>query len=371
MEILIAEDDPVSRRLLEATLVKWGYDVTVACDGTEAWQILRSEDAPRLAILDWMMPGMDGLTICRNIREAHDLPSIYIILLTARGRKDDIVAGLEAGADDYITKPFHREELRARVQVGVRIMELHRIKNELISMVSHELRSPLTSIIGSLSMVASGEAGELPEDARMMIDIAYRNGERLLRLINNIMDIEKIESGRMEFHLQPLELTSLVEQAMEANNPYAQQLEVEFLLKDALPGAEVNADSDRLMQVLTNLLTNAAKFSPPNDVVVISVSRYDEAVRVAITDHGPGIPEGFRDRIFQKFAQAPSPSARRKDGSGLGLSIAKAIINGMGGRMGFETEIDVGTTFYFDLPEYHALPGSKAIKREQTPLRSY
>lgn len=353
MRILIAEDDPVSRRLLEATLVKCGYDVTVACDGTEALQVLQSKGAPRLAILDWMMPGMDGLTICRKIRGASGSQSTYIILLTARGQRDDIVAGLEAGADDYITKPFHREEFHARVQVGVRTMELHHMKDELISMVNHELRSPLTSIIGSLSMVASGETGELSKDARTMIDIAYRNSERLLRLVNNMLDIEKIESGKMEFHLQSLELMSLVEQAMEANSAYARQLEVELLLKDALPGAKVNGDSDRLMQVLTNLLTNAAKFSPANDAVMISVSRHNGAVRVAVADHGPGIPADFRDRIFQKFSQAQSPGARRKDGSGLGLNISKAIVEAMGGQIGFETEANVGTTFYFDLPEYH------------------
>lgn len=124
MRILIAEDDRVSRRVLEATLTKWGYDVIVTCDGDEAWQELRSKDAPKLAILDWMMPEIDGVEVCRKVRETPHSQPTYIILLTARGRKEDIVAGLQAGADDYVTKPFDREELRARVQVGVRIVEL-------------------------------------------------------------------------------------------------------------------------------------------------------------------------------------------------------------------------------------------------------
>lgn len=124
MRILIAEDDPISRRVLEATLAKWGYDVIVTCDGVEAWQGLQSEDAPKLAILDWMMPGMDGIEVCQKVRETAALQPTYIILLTARGQREDIVAGLQAGADDYVTKPFDREELCARVQVGVRIVEL-------------------------------------------------------------------------------------------------------------------------------------------------------------------------------------------------------------------------------------------------------
>ena len=124
MKVLIAEDDTVSRRLLEATLMRWGYEVVVASDGVEAWEALQGDDAPSLAILDWMMPGMDGLELCRRIRKMPNSTPPYLILLTAKGRRADLVTGLEAGANDYVTKPFNREELRARVQVGVRMVEL-------------------------------------------------------------------------------------------------------------------------------------------------------------------------------------------------------------------------------------------------------
>jgi DNA-binding response OmpR family regulator len=124
MKILIAEDDVVSRRLLEATLIRWGYEVIATRNGVEAWDILQGEDAPLLAILDWMMPGMDGLEVCRRLRSLQRAIPPYLIILTAKGRQQDIVTGLEAGANDYVTKPFHREELRARVQVGTRMVEL-------------------------------------------------------------------------------------------------------------------------------------------------------------------------------------------------------------------------------------------------------
>jgi len=127
MKILIAEDDPVSRRVLEATLSKWGYEVTTTSNGSEAWEALAAPQAPRLAILDWMMPEIDGVEICRRARGRPGSGPLHIILLTARGRKEDVIAGLQAGADDYITKPFDHEELRARVQVGVRIVELQTI----------------------------------------------------------------------------------------------------------------------------------------------------------------------------------------------------------------------------------------------------
>jgi len=142
MEILIAEDDAVSRRILERYLVGWGYEVRLAKDGEEAYQMLEGGDRPPLAILDWMMPGMDGIQVCRKVRERPVIPSLYIILLTARGGKPDIVEGLEAGADDYVVKPFDREELRVRVKVGARFVELqHKLAQRI-----HELRAALQQV---------------------------------------------------------------------------------------------------------------------------------------------------------------------------------------------------------------------------------
>jgi two-component system cell cycle response regulator len=130
MRILIAEDDPVSRRLLQATLTKWGYEVVVCVNGTEAWESLQSDNAPRLAILDWMMPGLDGLQVCRKVRERGSEPYFYMLLLTAKIQKEDVVAGMDAGADDYVTKPFDAHELKVRLRAGQRLLDL---QNELIA----------------------------------------------------------------------------------------------------------------------------------------------------------------------------------------------------------------------------------------------
>ena len=232
-------------------------------------------------------------------------------------------------------------------------LKVERMKNEFISTVSHELRTPLTSILGSLGLVTNGVAGEIPPSAKALLDIAHKNSERLVRLINDILDIEKIESGKMTFNLQPLELMPLLEQAIAANQAYGEQYKVKFILENTLVGVKVNADGDCLMQVLTNLLSNAAKFSPPDDTVVISVARHDRAIQVAITDRGSGIPEEFRSRVFQKFAQADSSATRQKGGTGLGLSITKAIVEKHNGQINFVTETNVGTTFYFYLPEWY------------------
>lgn len=226
-----------------------------------------------------------------------------------------------------------------------------RLKNEFISMVSHELRTPLTSIRGSLGLIAGGTAGKVSAQAQSLVDIAYKNSERLIRLINDILDIEKIESGKMMFDVKPIELMPLLVQALQANCAYGHQFGVEFALENEVPGVRVKADPDRLTQVITNLLSNAAKFSPRGSTVDIGVTRHDSSVRVSISDHGTGVPEEFRGRIFQKFAQADSSNTRQKGGTGLGLSISKAIVERLGGTIGYQTAPETGTTFYFDLPE--------------------
>ncbi|OGL47357.1 MAG: hypothetical protein A2161_10275 [Candidatus Schekmanbacteria bacterium RBG_13_48_7] len=222
------------------------------------------------------------------------------------------------------------------------------MKNEFISIVSHELRTPLTSILGSLKLIMSGM--DEPTTKSNLLDIAYRNSERLVKLVNDILDIEKIESNNMEFINKPIEIMHFVEKTIEANQAYGKQFGIKFVLQKQLPGVLVNADSDKLTQVLTNLLSNAAKFSPHNDVVEISVFSHNESVRVAIKDNGPGIPEEFQSRIFDKFAQAGSPINQEIKGTGLGLSICKAIIEKLNGRIGFEVMKTKGTVFFFDLP---------------------
>ncbi len=272
------------------------------------------------------------------------------------GATHDYEARVVVSGDDEVLAIVRDITERKRVE---------RLRHEFVAIVSYELRTPLTSIRGSLGLLAGGVAGELSSRARAMVDIAHSNSERLVRLINDMLDVEKIESGKLTFNLKPTELVPLVEQALEANQAYAAQLNVTFALEQPLAGVLVNADSDRLMQVFTNLLSNAAKFSPAHDRVVITMSRHAGRVRVTISDHGPGIPEEFRSRIFQKFAQAALSDTRRKGGSGLGLSIAKAIVDRLGGELGFETSVGGGTSFYIDLPEWRLDEATPPASQDQ------
>jgi len=228
--------------------------------------------------------------------------------------------------------------------------KIERMKSELISTVSHELRTPLTSIRGSLGLIVGGIAGELTPQAKMLVDIAHKNSERLILLVNDILDMEKIEAGKMELQFKPVELMPLLHQALEANCAYGEQFNVSYELENELPGIMVNVDANRLMQVLANLLSNAAKFSYAGDKVTVAVIVNGRFVRVAVKDHGCGISEQFRNQIFQKFVQGDSSDTRKKGGTGLGLSITRAIVEKMGGNIGFSSEPNVLTTFFIEFP---------------------
>jgi signal transduction histidine kinase len=231
---------------------------------------------------------------------------------------------------------------------------IERMKAEFVATVSHELRTPITSIRGSLGLIAGGVTGPLADKTRNLVEIALRNSDRLARLINDLLDMEKMESGKMQFELVKQPLIALIEQAIEANNGYAQSYNIRYVLRQS-PDMLVTVDAFRLLQVMSNLLSNAAKFSLPQSTVEIAVVDRTtmsgiRMARVQVTDHGAGIPEEFRSRIFQKFSQADSSDARAKSGTGLGLAICKAIVEQMGGQIGYETEAQLGSTFYFDLP---------------------
>lgn len=227
---------------------------------------------------------------------------------------------------------------------------IERAKAEFLTMVSHELRTPVTALRGALGILAAGAAGELPPKAQALSALADRNADRLHRLVNDILDIEKIESGVFAYRRGDVDLNQLVNQAVVDLKPYADQYQVQIEVRTELPRAFVHADSDRLMQVLANLISNAVKYSPSRGRIEVHVSRTQDHIRVSVTDHGEGIPEAFRANIFERFAQANWTATNPKGGSGLGLNISRAIIQHHGGVLAFHTEQGVGSTFYFDLP---------------------
>jgi len=227
---------------------------------------------------------------------------------------------------------------------------VERMKNEFVATVSHELRTPLTSIRGSLGLVAAGAAGDLPERAMTLVNMALNNCGRLTNLINDILDMEKLESDRQRFDVRRMNLAELVTRSLEDNAGFAQSMGVRFTTPEPLSEVDVLVDSGRFLQVMANLLSNASKFSPGGAQIEVRAHASQGRVRVSVRDFGKGIPPEFQPRLFQKFSQADSSDSRRLAGTGLGLAISRAIVERLGGNIGFETGPG-GTTFYVDLPD--------------------
>ena len=263
---------------------------------------------------------------------------------------------------EIFLNPIKLSDVQLVLSMIVDVTERRRLdhmKDEFVATVSHELRTPLTSIAGALGLMAGDAAGKLPVIASRLVSIAYASSQRLVRLLNDILDIEKMELGNVAFDFKRIGVWPLIEQTIEENRAFAEGYDVRLRLDSASAAADVCADSSRLAQVVTNLLSNAIKFSSPGEEVVVAIETRGDIVRISVRDHGNGIPEEFKQRIFQKFAQADATNARQKSGSGLGLSIVKQIVDRLDGAVGFEDAPGGGTIFYVDLPVW-----TRAVERQ-------
>ena len=401
MKVLIAEDDLTSRRMLEAMLGKWGYEVVTACDGKEAWQALQTENAPQLVITDWMMPEMDGLTLCRKIRQVKLPNYVYLIIVTAKDQKEDSVKGLEAGADDYIVKPLDPEELGARIRSGQRIIQLEEdYKNAYIQLlqsekmasigqlaagVAHEINNPtgfVSSNLKTLSDYQNVMFSLIREYRKLTADLkeTTATAEWAGSIPKRVERIAALESGvDIDFILD--DTPNLIKECQEGTerikkivldlkdfaHPGEQKLEYADINKNLdstlnvvwnelkykatvtreygdLP--EVQCYPQQLNQVFVNLLVNAAQAIEKKGEIRIMTRVLDGQVEIRISDTGLGIPKENLPKIFDPFFTTKDVGK----GTGLGLNVAYNIIKKHNGAMDVETEVGTGTTFIIRIP---------------------
>ena len=362
---LAAVFNEMTRRLRETTVSRDAVDRVLATMG-ECLIVIGADgaiDRVNKAVCDTV--GLaEGELVGRPSDEVIGAPEGYRSLTDAVDPQGP-VHGLEAElvAKDGSTVPMMvsiapmaspQEHSPAFVVVASNLTERVRIerqKDDFVAMVHHEVRGPLTAVRGALGLLAGGVAGQLDDRARELVEIALRNSERMERLVNDLLTARKLDAGKMDFRMQDVNLMPLVEQAVEGTSTYGARHEVKIFLDGRVDGARVWVDPDRLIQVLVNVLSNAVRFSPRGETVTVSVARRGGRLRVAVADRGPGIPEEFRDKVFDKFTRAGDEGWRHQSGTGLGMTISKAIMEELGGGITFESVVDTGTTFFVDLPE--------------------
>ena len=362
--ILVVDDQEANVSLLERMLRGAGYtSIASTMDPHEVCELQR-KNRYCLILLDLQMPGMDGFQVMEGLKDIEKDAYLPVLVITAQpGHK---LRALQAGAKDFISKPFDLAEVLTRVrnmlevrllhvetknnstvleQTVERLKEVERLKQEFLSTVSHELRTPLTSIRGSLGLLASGAVGALSDEVVEIVAIAERNAVRLMALINDILDLERLETGKIELQFGPVPVESILRRAVESLATFGQKHGVTVEVPEV--SSMIWADADRIVQVLVNLLSNAVKFSPPGGVVTISVQPREGWIEFRVTDRGRGVPAAYHRTIFERFRQVETSDAREKGGTGLGLAICKSIIEQHGGTIGVESEEGGGSSFWF------------------------
>lgn len=368
MQILIVEDDDLSRVMFQNATRKWGYEPVCMNNGLAAWEFLKTGQAPRLILLDWLMPGIDGLELCRRIKQELQDSPYYILLLTAKNMQDDIVHAFKAGIDDFIPKPVNLKELQSRIAVGARILEyqsrlaehnaeleaLNAQKNRFLGMAAHDLRNPLISIKGFSDLLLKKRipAGQIDE----LLGIIHHLSQEMLSLIDDLLTISRIESSQFDIRLEVHDLVKLVYQRIKYSELQAANKQM-TIVRPAPFVLNCVYDEARISQVMDNLLSNAIKYSYPNTVITVEVHSQADWVEVAVQDQGQGLSPEQQLRLFDEFGHVGNKPTGGESSTGLGLAIVKKIIEAHGGQIGVKSTVGKGSRFFFRLPflplEFH------------------
>jgi signal transduction histidine kinase len=362
--LLVVDDDAVNRDVLTRRLTRQGHHVQTASNGQDALRLMREADFD-LVLLDVVMPDMDGCEVLRHIRSDDQLRHVPVIMISVVSEMQSVVRCIEDGAEDYLAKPFNPTLLKARIGASLekkrgrdrenalfeqlqknykRLQEVEQLRDDLRNMIVHDLRTPLTAVIVGVEMLQ--KLGALNETQRELMTLAAGGGKTLLGMVNDLLDVEKLESGRAQLQYVELSAAALVAGALEQVSPLAQEGDTTLVTEIASGLPHFPGDANKLSRTLVNLIANAIKFTRAGTVTITASEDGAENIRFAIRDSGTGIPPEAFERIFEKFGQLDS----RKVGTGLGLAFCKLAVEAHGGRIKVESAPGAGSTFSFSIP---------------------
>jgi signal transduction histidine kinase len=359
--ILMVDDNPVNLQVLNSMLKQSGWRPRPVTSGRLGLQAAKNEP-PDLVLLDIHMPEMNGYEVCEQLKADACLADIPVIFISALGETMDKVRGFAVGGVDYITKPFQLDEVRARVTTHLelrrqrrelqasfdKLRESERLRDSLVHMIVHDLRSPLTAISVYLDLFGQEAKEKLGVETQEDIASAMHATRNMARMINEILDVSKMEAQMMKLDLRECDLVQVVEQILDDLESLVGARHLAFE-RPAAP-ARVLADQEIVSRIVQNLLANALRFTPADGEIRAGIVAEAEHVRIFVADTGPGIPPDFRESIFDKFVQLDGSALHRNRTTGLGLAFCKLAVEAHGGRIGVDSELSKGSSFWFTLP---------------------
>ncbi|MDH5510712.1 MAG: hybrid sensor histidine kinase/response regulator [Nitrospinota bacterium] len=360
---LVIDDDPEMVLILGHSLLTHGFEVLTAGSAEEALSAV-AEAPIDMIILDLILPGMSGIDFLKRLKSNPAWRSIPVIIATARESAEDVELGLAEGAEDYIRKPFSNIELLARINATLRekklrnrlensnseLLRLCQMKDEFLSMVSHDIRTPLNSIVGFADFLLEAKMGDLNEKQARMVDVIKKSAKAQLSLVENLLEVARLNSGRVVLRLRPADLAGIAQECYDGTAPTARKKNIDFIFTARDGIVPVMVDDQRICQVANNLISNALKFTPRGGRVEVDVFREPKGGVLCIRDTGPGIPEEERMKLFSRFEQTRIKATAGESGFGLGLAIVKNIVDMHNGRVWVESRSGEGSEFFVQLP---------------------
>jgi len=358
--IMVVDDTPANLQLLHQMLRENAYRVLAFTDGRMALTAA-AKSPPDLILLDIKMPGMDGFEVCERLKADEVLKEIPVIFISALSETIDKVKAFAVGGVDYITKPFQFEEVNARIETHLEIRrqkrelqqtydklsELETLRDSLVHMIVHDLRSPLTVVTGYLQLA---EMEQLSKEAGEYVGKAIIATGTLLEMISTLLDVSKMEAGLMTIERADVDMRDIVSETIRMIQPLKGLRCITITSPEEME--TLAGDAALIKRVIQNLISNAIKFTDKDTgIITVGIEVVDkEMVRVSVVDNGHGIPLEYREKVFDKFTQVAATKQGHQYSSGLGLTFCKLAVESHGGRIGLESEVGKGSTFWFELP---------------------